>query len=61
MVNNDKFGAAGDILKELSLQEIDMKGPQTGGGLFTFPTTSTVGAVCTLSYECQHFLCGFWY
>jgi hypothetical protein len=56
-----KFGAAGDIIKELSLQEIDMKGPQTSGGFFTVPGTSTVGAVCTISWECGGFVCGWPY
>lgn len=61
MVNNAKFGAAGDIIKELSLQEIDMKGLKTAGGLMTVPGTSTVGAVCTISWECGGWVCGGWF
>lgn len=49
----NQFLVSGDVLKELSDQEVDMRGPQTAGGIFTIPTTSTVGRICTISAECN--------
>ena len=49
----NQFNVAGDVLKELSAQEIDMRSPQTAGGIWTVPTTSTIGWFCTVSYECN--------
>ncbi|WP_448233190.1 hypothetical protein [Microbacterium lacticum] len=55
------FEAAGSVAKELSLQEIDARAAQTAGGLWTVPTTSTIGYICTWSWECTnpHVNCGF--
>lgn len=55
------FEAAGSVAQELSLQEIDANAAQTAGGLWTVPTTSTIGWVCTLSWECSNpkRTCGF--
>jgi hypothetical protein len=53
MLTNDDFAAAGDILAELSDSEIDLDAAQAAGGLFTVPGTSTIGYVCTYSYECS--------
>ena len=46
------FSAAGDLARELSLQEIDTRAPQTTGGIWTIPFTYTIGWICTLSWEC---------
>ncbi|MEU4693415.1 hypothetical protein [Actinoplanes sp. NPDC023714] len=53
MTYEDKFAAAGDIAAELSEQEIDLEASQEAGGLFTVPGTSTIGWVCTYSWECS--------
>lgn len=49
----NQFIVAGDVLKELSAQEVDMRSPQTAGGFWTIPTTSTIGSICTISWECN--------
>ncbi len=51
-MNEQAFDAAGSVTKELSLQEIDERAAQTAGGLWTVPTTSTIGFICTWSWEC---------
>jgi hypothetical protein len=53
MFENTKLEAAGDILRELTDQEIDLHAPQAAGGTWTIPTTSTIGYVCTTSAECD--------
>ncbi|MGC4808921.1 plantaricin C family lantibiotic [Micromonospora sp. DT228] len=60
MFENTKFDAAGDILRELTDQEIDLDAAQAAGGTWTIPTTSTIGYVCTVSAECNalHIPCG---
>jgi len=60
MIHNDKFNAAGDIAEELSGQEIDIDAAQAAGGIWTIPGTSTIGYICTFSWECSfpRRLCG---
>jgi hypothetical protein len=53
MTHNDKFAAAGDIAAELTEQEIDLDAAQEAGGLWTVPGTSTIGYICTYSWECS--------
>ncbi|WP_250007684.1 hypothetical protein [Actinoplanes sp. M2I2] len=53
MIDDDKFSAAGDIARELSDQQIDLDAAQEAGGLFTVPGTSTIGFICTISWECS--------
>lgn len=56
----EAFAAAGSVAKELSLQEIDETAALTAGGFFTIAGTSTVGRVCTISYECNGgHVCGY--
>ena len=57
-MTNNAFVAAGDITEELSAQEIDTEAAQAAGGLWTIPGTSTIGYICTLSWECDGFVCG---
>jgi hypothetical protein len=56
----NQFSVAGDIVKELSAQEIDTRSPQIAGGWITQNGSSTVGRVCTLSWECQLRFCAWW-
>ncbi|MGO4782706.1 hypothetical protein [Cryobacterium sp. W22_MBD10_FK3] len=60
MFKTGKYPAAGDLMVELSAQEIDRSAAKTAGGLYTVPGTSTVGLFCTFSWECSltHTLCG---
>jgi hypothetical protein len=53
MTQNEKFDAAGDLTVELTEQEIDLEAGQAAGGLFTVPGTSTIGYICTFSWECS--------
>ncbi|WP_213454324.1 hypothetical protein [Rhizomonospora bruguierae] len=53
MFDNGVFDAAGSVVEELSAQEIDTTAAQAAGGLWTVPTTSTIGWICTLSWECS--------
>lgn len=53
MTNDDKFAAAGDLASEFGAQEIDLDAAQEAGGLFTVPGTSTIGYICTFSWECS--------
>lgn len=54
------YEAAGSVAEELSLQQIDAKAQLSAGGLWTIPTTNTIGWICTLSWECTspHKNCG---
>ena len=53
MIQDSRFDAAGSVVEELSEQEIDMAASQAAGGLWTVPTTSTIGWICTFSWECS--------
>ncbi|WP_130510107.1 hypothetical protein [Krasilnikovia cinnamomea] len=53
MTYDDRFAAAGDLAAELSEQQIDLEAGQEAGGLFTVPGTSTIGYICTFSWECS--------
>jgi hypothetical protein len=46
------------LIEELDEQDLSGEAGSQAGGFFTIPGTYTVGKVCTLSWECQKFLCG---
>ncbi|MCZ2819826.1 plantaricin C family lantibiotic [Modestobacter sp. VKM Ac-2977] len=49
------------LIEELDDQDLAGSVGDQAGGLFTFKTTKTVGAVCTISWECSGRICGiFW-
>lgn len=60
MFDTNTFDAAGDVLRELTDQEIDLDAAQVAGGIWTIPGTSTIGYICTVSAECNalHIPCG---
>ena len=59
MIQDTKFDVAGSLVEELADQAIDTTGAEAAGGLWTVPGTSTIGRVCTISWECQGFVCGW--
>lgn len=47
-----------DLVAEVSDQELSGSVGAQAGGAWTIPGTSTIGAVCTASWECWGFVCG---
>nr|WP_300146742.1 hypothetical protein [Propionicimonas sp.] len=60
-MEKNAYAAAGSVAHELTLQQINDTAKQTAGGLWTVPTTSTIGYICTISWECTNppTVCGF--
>jgi hypothetical protein len=57
-MTND-YDPAVSLVEELGDQDLAGAVGDQAGGLFTFAGTYTVGRVCTISWECQGFWCGF--
>ncbi len=49
----------GSLVSELSDQDLSGELGAQAGGWWTIPGTYTIGRVCTLSWECQGFICGW--
>lgn len=47
-----------DFIQELGEQELAAANSSFSGGAWTVPGTRTIGAVCTVSWECNGFICG---
>lgn len=52
-MNFSTHDPAGSLIEELSDQDLSGKEGAQAGGLWTIPGTSTIGAVCTISWECN--------
>jgi len=48
-----------NFLKEVADHELSQSEKTQAGGLWTVPGTRTIGAVCTISWECHGFICGW--
>lgn len=47
-----------NFLKEVADHELSQSEKTQAGGRLTFPGSRTVGHYCTISWECQGFICG---
>ncbi len=45
------------LVEELGDQELSRSDGARAGGIWTIPGTKTIGAFCTISYECWGFVC----
>ncbi|MDT0303423.1 plantaricin C family lantibiotic [Streptomonospora wellingtoniae] len=52
-MNLNGIDPAGSMTEELSDQDLAGKEGSQAGGIWTIPGTSTIGAVCTVSWECN--------
>ncbi len=48
-----------DLISEVTDQELSGEIGAQAGGLWTVAGTSTIGRVCTISWECAGFICGW--
>ncbi|MDO5092870.1 MAG: hypothetical protein Q4D79_05515 [Propionibacteriaceae bacterium] len=48
-----------EFLQEVAEHELSPSENNQAGGLWTVPGTHTIGRVCTISWECNGFICGW--